>query len=83
MFHHSTRTFVVGLCTLVAASPAAPALAAPAWGAPPSAPHSAPRALQAQTLAVGDTAAARYWQNTAADEARHATAFQKALDQLP
>jgi rubrerythrin len=31
---------------------------------------------------AGDTAAARFFRDTAADEARHATAFQKALDQL-
>nr|WP_237540701.1 MULTISPECIES: ferritin family protein [unclassified Streptomyces] len=35
-----------------------------------------------RATAVGDTAAARYWRNTAADEAKHAAAFQKALDQL-
>ncbi|WP_406469661.1 rubrerythrin family protein [Streptomyces hirsutus] len=35
-----------------------------------------------RTTAVGDTAAARFFRNTAADEARHAAAFQKALDQL-
>ncbi|MFF4583753.1 ferritin family protein [Streptomyces sp. NPDC001373] len=29
-----------------------------------------------------DTAAARYWRNTAADEVRHAVAFRKALNQL-
>ncbi|ALO98653.1 Rubrerythrin [Streptomyces hygroscopicus subsp. limoneus] len=35
-----------------------------------------------RATAVGDTAAARYWRNTAADETRHAAAFQKALNQL-
>jgi rubrerythrin len=56
VFRHSTRTFVVGLCALAAAAPAAPALAGgdPA-GADP-APHTATRALQAQTLADLDTA---------------------------
>ncbi|MGI5137807.1 ferritin family protein [Streptomyces sp. CA-106110] len=32
--------------------------------------------------AVGDTAANRYFRDTAADEAKHAAAFQQALDQL-
>ncbi|MGW5665945.1 ferritin family protein [Streptomyces sp. NPDC003758] len=36
----------------------------------------------ARATAVGDTAAARYFRDTAADEARHGTAFQQALDQL-
>ncbi|MFE7235873.1 ferritin family protein [Streptomyces sp. NPDC057596] len=35
-----------------------------------------------RATAVGDTAAARYFRDTAADEAKHAAAFQKALDQL-
>ncbi|MEU6535676.1 ferritin family protein [Streptomyces sp. NPDC047000] len=35
-----------------------------------------------RAAAVGDTAAARYFRDTAADEARHATAFQQALDRL-
>ncbi|MFE1191243.1 hypothetical protein ACFW6E_00380 [Streptomyces olivaceoviridis] len=35
-----------------------------------------------RATAVGDTAAARYWRNTAADETRHTAAFQKALNQL-
>ncbi|MFB7502667.1 ferritin family protein [Streptomyces broussonetiae] len=35
-----------------------------------------------QATAVGDTAAASYFRNTAADEARHAAAFQAALNQL-
>ncbi|GAA1992203.1 ferritin family protein [Catenulispora subtropica] len=35
-----------------------------------------------QAAAVGDTAAARYFRDTAADEARHEAAFQRALDQL-
>ncbi|MEV7130049.1 ferritin family protein [Streptomyces sp. NPDC093260] len=35
-----------------------------------------------RATAVGDTAAARYFRDTAADEARHAAAFQKALDRL-
>lgn len=35
-----------------------------------------------RATAVGDTAAARFWRDTAADEARHAAAFQKALNQL-
>ncbi|MFE1449704.1 ferritin family protein [Streptomyces olivaceoviridis] len=51
VFRHSTRPLVVGLCALVAAAPAAPALAIPAGGAPPPAPHTADRALHAQTLA--------------------------------
>ncbi|GAB2940774.1 hypothetical protein GCM10027075_46600 [Streptomyces heilongjiangensis] len=51
MFHHSTRTLVVGLCALVAAVPAAPALAVPAEGAVSPAPHTAARPLHAQTLA--------------------------------
>ncbi|GAB2464160.1 ferritin family protein [Streptomyces incanus] len=52
MFRHSTRTFVVGLCALAATTaPAAPALAAPAGGAPPPAPHTDARALHAQTIA--------------------------------
>lgn len=36
-----------------------------------------------RATAVGDAATARYFRNTAADEARHAAAFQRALDQLP
>ncbi|MGI5133228.1 MULTISPECIES: ferritin family protein [unclassified Streptomyces] len=32
---------------------------------------------------VGDTPAARYFRDTAADEAKHAAAFQQALNQLP
>nr|BFD81788.1 hypothetical protein StreXyl84_11890 [Streptomyces sp. Xyl84] len=48
MFRHSTRTFIVGLCALAAAAPAAPALAG---GAPPPAPHTTARALRTQTLA--------------------------------
>ncbi|MEU1693185.1 ferritin family protein [Streptomyces hirsutus] len=53
MSRHSIRTLVVGLCALTAASQAVPALAlvAPAGGAPPPAPHTAARALHAQTLA--------------------------------
>ncbi|KUN81024.1 hypothetical protein AQJ66_25125 [Streptomyces bungoensis] len=35
-----------------------------------------------RATAVGDTAAARYFRNTATDEAKHAAAFQKALNQL-
>ncbi|WP_316746055.1 ferritin family protein [Streptomyces sp. MK7] len=35
-----------------------------------------------RATAVGDSAAARYFRDTAADEAKHAAAFQKALDQL-
>ncbi|WP_457460614.1 ferritin family protein [Streptomyces sp. TE5632] len=35
-----------------------------------------------RATAVGDTAAARFFRDTAADEARHGAAFQKALDQL-
>ncbi|MGW0080415.1 ferritin family protein [Streptomyces sp. NPDC003393] len=35
-----------------------------------------------QADAVGDTAAARFFRDTAADEAKHAAAFQRALDQL-
>ncbi|ALO98654.1 hypothetical protein SHL15_7652 [Streptomyces hygroscopicus subsp. limoneus] len=35
VFRHSTRPFVVGLCVLVAAAPAAPALALPAGGRRP------------------------------------------------
>ncbi|WP_445281852.1 ferritin family protein [Streptomyces sp. DSM 118148] len=35
-----------------------------------------------RATAVGDTAAARYFRDTAADEAKHAAAFQKALNQL-
>ncbi|WP_406726128.1 ferritin family protein [Streptomyces sp. GD-15H] len=35
-----------------------------------------------QATSVGDTAAARFFRGTAADGARHAAAFQKALDQL-
>ncbi|MFF5159911.1 ferritin family protein [Streptomyces sp. NPDC000348] len=35
-----------------------------------------------RAAAVGDTAAARFFRDTAADEARHAAAFQKALDRL-
>lgn len=35
-----------------------------------------------RAAAVGDTAAARYFRDTAADEARHAAAFQRALDRL-
>jgi rubrerythrin len=48
VFRRSTRTFVVGLCALAAAAPAAPALAG---GAPSPAPRTAARALHAQTLA--------------------------------
>ncbi|MGW5609132.1 ferritin family protein [Streptomyces sp. NPDC003753] len=36
----------------------------------------------ARATAIGDTAAARYFRDTAVDEARHGTAFQQALDQL-
>ncbi|MER6100364.1 ferritin family protein [Streptomyces sp. NPDC001728] len=36
----------------------------------------------AQAMAVGDISAARYFRDTAADEARHAAAFQQALDRL-
>ncbi|MET8946064.1 ferritin family protein [Streptomyces sp. NPDC004542] len=39
-------------------------------------------AFAKRATAVGDTAAARYFRDTAADEARHAAAFQKALEQL-
>ncbi|MEU2556779.1 rubrerythrin family protein [Streptomyces sp. NPDC014684] len=35
-----------------------------------------------RATALGDTAAARYFRNTAADESQHAAAFQKALNQL-
>ncbi|PWI05044.1 rubrerythrin family protein [Streptomyces sp. NWU339] len=35
-----------------------------------------------RATAVGDSAAARFFRDTAADEARHAAAFQKALDQM-
>lgn len=35
-----------------------------------------------RATAVGDTAAARYFRDTAADEAKHAAAFQQALNQL-
>ncbi|MFI0504262.1 ferritin family protein [Streptomyces albogriseolus] len=35
-----------------------------------------------RATAVGDSAAARFFRDTAADEARHAAVFQKALDQL-
>ncbi|WP_234542569.1 ferritin family protein [Streptomyces shenzhenensis] len=35
-----------------------------------------------RATAVGDSAAARYFRNTAADEATHAAAFQQALNQL-
>ncbi|WP_241787742.1 ferritin family protein [Streptomyces sp. PRh5] len=35
-----------------------------------------------QAAAVGDTAAARFFRDTAADEAKHAAAFQRALDRL-
>ncbi|TGB18994.1 rubrerythrin family protein [Streptomyces palmae] len=35
-----------------------------------------------RAAAVGDTAAARYFRDTAADEARHAAAFQQALNRL-
>ncbi|WP_256725864.1 ferritin family protein [Streptomyces sp. IMTB 2501] len=35
-----------------------------------------------QATAVGDTAAAAFFRNTATDEARHAAAFQAALNQL-
>ncbi|WP_225834169.1 ferritin family protein [Streptomyces sp. NK08204] len=35
-----------------------------------------------RATAVGDAAVARYFRDTAADEARHAAAFQQALDQL-
>ncbi|MER5604147.1 ferritin family protein [Streptomyces sp. NPDC002265] len=52
MFRHSTRTFAVSLCALAAVAPAVPALAlAPAGGPPSPAPHTAARALRAQTLA--------------------------------
>ncbi|MFF4209538.1 ferritin family protein [Streptomyces sp. NPDC001796] len=34
----------------------------------------------AQAAAVGDTTAVRFVRDTAADEARHGTAFQQALD---
>ncbi|MFH9983247.1 ferritin family protein [Streptomyces sp. NPDC017179] len=51
MFRHSTRTFVVGLCALAAAAPAAPALAGGDPAGASSAPHAAARALHAQTLA--------------------------------
>ncbi|MFB7917155.1 rubrerythrin family protein [Streptomyces sp. NPDC056061] len=51
MFRHSTRALVSGLCALAVAAPAAPALAAPAGGPPSPAPHTASRALHAQTLA--------------------------------
>ncbi|MGW2183421.1 ferritin family protein [Streptomyces sp. NPDC001732] len=47
MFRHSARTFVVSLCALAAAASTAPALAGEA---PSPAPHTADRALQAQTL---------------------------------
>ncbi|MGY5036506.1 ferritin family protein [Streptomyces sp. 900116325] len=56
MFRHSTRKFVVGLCALAAAAPAAPALAVPAGGAPPPAPHTAAAALHPQTRADLDSA---------------------------
>ncbi|MFE0348946.1 ferritin family protein [Streptomyces griseoluteus] len=48
MFRHSTRSFIVGLCTLAVAAPASPALAG---GPPQPTPHTAARALNAQTLA--------------------------------
>ncbi|MEV0696090.1 ferritin family protein [Streptomyces sp. NPDC050388] len=35
-----------------------------------------------RATAVGDSTAARFFRDTAADQARHAAAFQKALDQL-
>ncbi|MGV9255628.1 ferritin family protein [Streptomyces sp. NPDC003697] len=35
-----------------------------------------------RAAAVGDTAAARYFRDTAADEAKHAAAFQQALNRL-
>ncbi|MFB7224717.1 ferritin family protein [Streptomyces sp. NPDC056227] len=35
-----------------------------------------------RATAVGDTAAARYFRDTAADEAKHAAAFQQSLNQL-
>ncbi|MGS2586140.1 ferritin family protein [Streptomyces hebeiensis] len=35
-----------------------------------------------RATAVGDTAAARYFRDTAADEAKHMTAFRQALDRL-
>ncbi|MFI0507345.1 rubrerythrin family protein [Streptomyces albogriseolus] len=35
-----------------------------------------------RATAVGDTAAARFFRDTAGDEARHAAAFQRALDRL-
>ncbi|MFD8386005.1 ferritin family protein [Streptomyces sp. NPDC059679] len=35
-----------------------------------------------RATAVGDTAAARYFRDTAADEAKHAAAFQQALNRL-
>ncbi|MEU2058578.1 ferritin family protein [Streptomyces bungoensis] len=53
MFRHSTRSFIVGLCALAAAAPATPALAG---GPPQPAPHTAARALNAQTLADVTTA---------------------------
>ncbi|GGT61718.1 hypothetical protein P6B95_03755 [Streptomyces atratus] len=34
-----------------------------------------------QAIAVGDTAAARYFRHNAADEAKHAATFQQALNQ--
>ncbi|MGW1161485.1 ferritin family protein [Streptomyces sp. NPDC002513] len=36
-----------------------------------------------RATAVGDTDAARYFRDTAADEAKHAAAFQQALSRLP
>ncbi|MGI5143705.1 ferritin family protein [Streptomyces sp. CA-106110] len=38
--------------------------------------------LAKRATAVGDTAVASFFRDTAADEAKHATAFQQALDQL-
>ncbi|WP_431991782.1 ferritin family protein [Streptomyces albogriseolus] len=55
MSHRPIRKLAVSLCALAAVVPAAPALAAPAGGAPP-APHTSGRSLHAQTLA--DLAAA-------------------------
>ncbi|MFD6027043.1 ferritin family protein [Streptomyces griseoluteus] len=48
MFRHSTRSFIVGLCALAVAAPASPVMAG---GPPQPAPHTAGRALNAQTLA--------------------------------
>ncbi|GAA3373111.1 hypothetical protein GCM10020367_31740 [Streptomyces sannanensis] len=51
MFRHSIRTLLVGLCTLSAASQAAPALALATSAEPHQATHAAARALRPQTLA--------------------------------